>query len=82
MFVSGFFPIGQCSTGSRYHALGLFHLAKTMVSVLHKKRAINGNLEYKKLEVIQPRNKNKCEIAVGEKTIPDQSTRRFAVVID
>jgi len=39
-------------------------------------------LKYKKLEVIQPRIKNKSELSVGEKTIPGQSTLSFAVVID
>ena len=63
---------------------GLFHLETTMVSVLHKE------LEYKvikisgtkNLGVMQPRIRIKSEHPVGEYTIPEQSARSFAVVVD
>ena len=46
-----------------------------MVSFLHKELEYKvEKLKYKKLEVTQPRIKNKSE-PVGEQTIPDQSTR-------
>ena len=47
----------------------LFNLAKTMVSVLHKELELEYIVEtfkYKKLEVRQPRIKNKSELPVGE----------------
>ena len=45
----------------------LFKLAKTMVSVLHKElEYIVEKLKYKKLQVVQPRIKNKSELPVGE----------------
>ena len=34
-----------------------------------------------KVEVIQPKIKNKYELPVGEQTIPDQSTQSFTFVI-
>ena len=62
---------------------GLFHLTKTMVSVLHKELEYKvQKLKYKKLEVMQPRIKNKFELPVGKYTILDQSTQSFTVVID
>ena len=61
----------------------LFNLTKTMVSVLQKDLEYKvEKLKYKKLDVIQPRIKNKSELSVGEKTIPGQSTWSFTVVID
>ena len=46
---------------------GLFNLEKTMVSVLHKELEYKvEKLKYKKLEVMQPKNKNKSEHPVGK----------------
>ena len=46
---------------------GLFNLEKTMVSILHKKLEYNvETLKYKRLEVMQPRIKNKPELPVGK----------------
>ena len=46
---------------------GLSNLAKTMVSVLHKELEFKvERLKYKKLEVMQPRIRNKSELPVGE----------------
>ena len=46
---------------------GLFNLAKKAVSVLHKELEYKvGKLKYKKLEVMQPRIKNKSDLPVGE----------------
>ena len=46
---------------------GLFNLAKTMLSVLHKVLLYKvEKLLYKKLEVMQPRIRNKSELPVGE----------------
>ena len=46
------------------------------LSFLHKELEYKvEKLKYKKLEVTQPRIKNKSELPVGEQTIPDQSTR-------
>ena len=46
---------------------GLFDLAKTMVSVLLKELEYKvENFSNKKLEVMQPRIKNKSELPVGE----------------
>ena len=54
----------------------ILNLAQTMVSFLHKELEYKvEKLKYKKLEVTQPRIKNKSEPPVGEQTIPDQSTR-------
>ena len=54
-----------------------------MVSVLHKELEYKvERLKYKKLEVMQPRIRNKSELPVGEWTTPDQSTRSFTVVIN
>ena len=38
--------------------------------------------KYRKLEVMQPRIKNKFELPVGKYTILDQSTQSFTIVID
>ena len=46
---------------------GLFNLAKMVVSALHKKTRMQiGKLKYKKLEVVQPRVKNKSELPTRE----------------
>ena len=46
-----------------------------MVSVLQKELEYKvENLKYKKLEVVQPKVKNKSELPEGDQTIPDQST--------
>ena len=61
---------------------GLYNLAQTMVSVLHKELECKvETLKYKKLEVMQPRIKYKSELPVGEQTIPDQSAPTFTVGI-
>ena len=45
----------------------LFHLATTMVSVLHKELEYKVEKpKYRKLEVMQPRIKNKSEPPAGE----------------
>ena len=45
----------------------LFYLAKKVVSALHKKLECTvENLKYKKLEVMQPRIKNKSKLATRE----------------
>ena len=45
----------------------LIYIAKTMVSVLHKELSYKvEKLKLKKLEVMQPRIKNKSELPVGE----------------
>ena len=45
----------------------LIYIAKTMVSVLHKELSYKvEKLKFKKLEVMQPRIKNKSEHLVGE----------------
>ena len=54
-------------TGGLFEREGLFHLAKMMVSVLLKELEFKvENLKYKKLEVMQPRIKNKSEVPVGK----------------
>ena len=46
---------------------GLFNLAKKIVSVLHEElERKKENLNYKKLEDIQPRIKSKSELPAGE----------------
>ena len=53
--------------GSLFERSGLFNLAKTMISVLH--RELECKVEkhkYKKLEFMQPRIKNKSELPAGE----------------
>ena len=46
---------------------GVFYLAKTMVSVLHKElECIEKKLTVKKLEVMQPRIKNKSVLSAAE----------------
>ena len=50
---------------------GLLNLEKTMVSVLHKELEYKvEKLKYKKLEVMQPRIKNKSELPVGKYILP------------
>ena len=45
----------------------MFNLETTMVSVLHKKLNYKvKKLKYKKMEVTQPRIKNKSELPVGK----------------
>ena len=54
-----------------------------MVSLLHKElEHKSGKLKYKKLEVMQPKLKNRYELPAGEKTILDQSRWSFTVVTD
>ena len=53
--------------GSLIETGGLFNFEKTKVSVLHKQLEYKvEKLEYDKLEVMQPRIKNKSELPVGE----------------
>ena len=62
--------------GGLFERSSLFNLEKSKVLVLHKELEYKvEKLKYKKLEVIQPRIKNKSEPPVGEQTILDQSTR-------
>ena len=61
LFISNTFGGGLIQTG------GLFNLAKVVVSALHKKTRMQiGKLKYKKLEVMQPRVKNKSELPTRE----------------
>ena len=61
------FKGGLMETGGLFEWEGLFHLAKMMVSVLLKELEFKvENLKYKKLEVLQPRIKNKSEVPVGK----------------
>ena len=54
-------------TGDLFERRGLFNLAKTMLSVLHKEPEYKvEKLKYKKLEVTQPRIRNKSEHPAGE----------------
>ena len=53
--------------GGLFEGGGLFNLAKTMVSVLHKElEYIVEKLKYKKLQIVQPRINNKSDLPVGE----------------
>ena len=53
--------------GDLFERRGLFNLAKTTVSVLYKELEYKvEKLKYKKLEVTQPRIRNKSELPVGE----------------
>ena len=57
------------ATQSAFEKEGLFNLAKTMVSVLHKGLYYKvEKFKYKRLEVLvmHPRIKNKSELPVGE----------------
>ena len=61
LIISKTFEMGLIGTG------GLFNLAKTMVSVVHKEEEYKvKKLKCKKLEVMQPRIKNKSGLPVGE----------------
>ena len=61
----------------------VFILANNLVSVLHKEVECKiKKLKYKKLEVIQPRIKNKSELPAGGYCILDQWTQSFTVAID
>ena len=61
LIISNTFEMGLIGTG------GLFNLAKTMVSVVHKEEEYKvKKLKCKKLEVMQPRIKNKSGLPVGE----------------
>ena len=55
---------GLIETGGLFERGGLFNLEKTMVSILHKKKLEYNveTLKYKRLEVMQPRIKNKSEL--------------------
>ena len=60
-------PVGLFQTHLSGGGGGLFNLAKTIVSVLHKEleRGVE-KLKYEKLEIMQQRIKNKSEVPVGE----------------
>ena len=56
-------------TGGLFERECSFNLEKTVVSVLHKELEYKvENLKYKKLDVMQPRFKNKSRLPVGEQT--------------
>ena len=58
---------GLLETGGLFERERSFNLEKTMVSVLHKELDYKvENLKYKKLDVMQPRFKNKSKLPVGE----------------
>ena len=58
---------GVKETGDLFERRGLFNLAKTTVSVLYKELEYKvEKLKYKKLEVPQPRIRNKSELPAGE----------------
>ena len=76
---------GLIETWGRSYLRGgvLFILANNLVSVLHKEVECKiKKLEYKKLEVMQPRIKNKSELPAGGYCILDQWTQSFTVAID
>ena len=59
------FKGGLTETRGAFERGYLFNLAKTMVLILHKELEYKvEKLKYKKLEVMQPRIKNKFEIPV------------------
>ena len=58
---------GLIETKSLFERGGLFNLAKTIVSVLHKKLECKvGKIQYKKLEVMRQRIKTNAELPAGE----------------
>lgn len=58
---------GRGGGGRLFEREGVFNVAKTMVSVLHKELKYTvENLKYEKSEVIQARIKNKSELPVVE----------------
>ena len=58
---------GLIETGGLFERECLLNLEKTVVSVLHQELEYKvEKLKYKKLEVMQPRIKNKSELPVGE----------------
>ena len=57
---------------------GFFNLAKKTVSALHKELEYKvEKLKYKKLEVMQPRIKNKSDLPVGEVNHPGSVHTNF-----
>ena len=68
IFISNPFEGGGVKeTGDLFERRGLFNLAKTTVSVLYKELEYKvEKLKYKKLEVTQPRIRNKSELPAGE----------------
>ena len=60
---------GLLETGGLFERECSFNLETTVVSVLHKELEYKvENLKYKKLDVMQPRFKNKSKLPVGEQT--------------
>ena len=58
---------GLLETAGLFQRECSFNLEKTVVSVLHKELEYKvENLKYKKLDVMQPRFKNKSKLPVGE----------------
>ena len=51
----------QVETGGLFEREDLFNLARTMASVVPRLEYKMEKLKYKKLKVMQPRIKNKCE---------------------
>ena len=68
LFISNTFGRGLIEMGGlKFWERGLFNLAKLMVLVLHKELEYKvEKLKYKKLEIMQLRNKNKSKLPVGE----------------
>ena len=79
-------PASPCGgRGSLIETGSLLNLVQTMVSVYHKELEYKvENLKYKKLEVMQPRIKDKSELPLTSSWWIDhrQFTRGFTVVID
>ena len=71
-------------TGGLLERSSIFHLLSTDddISSPKKLECKVENLRDMKVEVIQPKIKNKSELPAGEQTIPGQSTRCFTVVIE
>ena len=80
----GLFISNLLETGGLLDRGSIFHLLSTDddISSPKKLECKVENLRDMKVEVIQPKIKNKYELPVGEQTIPDQSTRCFTVVIE
>ena len=69
--------------GGLYLDGGLFDLEKTMVSVLHKELEYKViKLRYKKLGGHAAEDQNQIRTSSWQYTIPEQSARSFAVVVD
>ena len=66
-FISFWGGWGLIETGGLFEREGLFNLEKTVVSVLHKELECKvEKLKYRKLDVMQPRIKNKSNLPLGK----------------